>query len=113
MTSQNGKGGWLQDLCIMLGMHHRLAAHFGAPSGFDVAPLSAYSRDKITAAIHDAGGPTPSLAKSLPNSCSASGRIWPHSGLKDKNFARWLVIVVNGKVTQHQIGDRQARGSAA
>ena len=34
----------------------------------------------------------------------ADGRI--PLGLKDKNFARRLVIVVNGKVTQLQISDR-------
>lgn len=51
------------EVAIRNSMHDRLTAHFGTPRWFNVAPLSTYSRDKINAAIQDAGGPTATPGK--------------------------------------------------
>ena len=51
------------EVAIRNSMHDRLTAHFGTPRWYTVAPLSAYSQDKIRAAIRDAGGPNASPGK--------------------------------------------------
>jgi hypothetical protein len=51
------------EVAVRNSMHDRLSAHFGTPRWYSVAPLSAYSQDKINAAIRDAGGPTASPGK--------------------------------------------------
>ena len=51
------------EVAIRNSMHDQLTAHFGTPRWYAFAPLSAYSQDKVQAAIRDAGGPTASPGK--------------------------------------------------
>ena len=51
------------EVAIRNSMHDRLTAHFGTPRWYTVAPLSAYSQDKIRDAVRDAGGPHASPGK--------------------------------------------------
>jgi hypothetical protein len=51
------------EVAIRNSMHDQLSAHFATPRWYTVAPLSAYSLDKVHAAVRDAGGPTASPGK--------------------------------------------------
>ena len=51
------------EVAIRNSMHDQLTAHYRTPRWYTVAPLSAYSQDKIRAAIRDAGGPNASPGK--------------------------------------------------
>lgn len=51
------------EVAIRNSMHDRLSAYFGTARWYTVAPLSAYSQDKIRAAVRDAGGAAASPGK--------------------------------------------------
>lgn len=51
------------EVTIRNSMHDLLTAHFGMPRWYAVAPLSAYSQDKIRDAVRDAVGPNASPGK--------------------------------------------------
>jgi len=53
------------EVAIRNGMHQVLTAQYGTPRWFQSAtvPLTQYGQDKVTAAVHDAGGPSASPGK--------------------------------------------------
>jgi hypothetical protein len=51
------------EVAVRNSMHDQLSVHFNTPYWFNSAPLSNYSKDKITAAVRDAGGPHASPGK--------------------------------------------------
>jgi len=72
------------EVAIRNSMHDQLSAHCATPRWYTVAPLYAYSLDKIHAAVRDAGGPTASPGKVLkPEMTPHSSAISTQSPLEE------------------------------
>jgi hypothetical protein len=67
-------------------MHEELSIRYATPRWFDLAPLSTYTRDKVTAAIRDAGGSAASPGKVV---AELSFGFWINMAARGYHWSLW------------------------